>query len=126
MFRGLHPVQSPQSSCRPCAPAVSMLMSMQVPWSDLAPSFASQGDVDLELDCGSQLTAHRAFLVYASRVLADLISLTSKPAEGCKLRVRVPCVSQEQAVLLLQVTPASADQCSICVIYTMEQAVNAP
>lgn len=78
-------------------------MFMQVPRSDLAPEFALQGDVSLQLDCGSQLTAHSAFLVYASTVLADLFALAQKPGDSDKLRVRLQCVSKAQAVLLLQV-----------------------
>ena len=94
-------------------------MNMQVPWSDLPPEFASKGDMFIELDCGSKLTTHSAFMAHASSVLAEAIDLAPQPASGNELRVPVKCVSKAEATLLLQVRGAVPQHCSCeCIVVT--------
>ena len=91
-------------ACSKLHPVLPADTSMQVSWVDLAPAFASKTNLLLELDCGTQLPAHSAFLAHASSVLAEAIDLAAKPADGDTLRLPVACVSHEQAALLLQVS----------------------
>lgn len=85
---------------------------MQASADNMPAAFAAaSGDVVLKLDCGGQMLAHSAFLLYTSSVLAEAISLADQPAEGNKQAIPVHCVSSQQLTLLLQVGKYFRDLC---------------
>ena len=92
-------------------------MSVQVSSRDLPPPFAASGNMVIVLDCGTELTAHTAFMVHASSILAEAIALAAEPPAGQQLRLRVKCVSIVQATLLLQVSTSRE-----CLVSTQCQA----
>ena len=63
---------------------------------------AREGDVELVLDCGTELAVHAAFLELGSCVLKEAVHL-ARAAERGKLRIPLPSTSAAEARALLLV-----------------------
>lgn len=101
--------------------SADVCLCAQVSLRDLPPPYASHGDVLITLDCGSQLTAHSAFLAHASSILAEAIALAPQPAAGQKLHLPLESVSLAQATLLLQVGARPAAHADVQVMVMDDQ-----